>query len=154
MKVIIILIFAGFVNSQMSFKQWQKTFKIYKNVYSRLLEQQAFDMNCAFINACNSKFGKNFQLGLNEFSSLTFSQFETKYLGLVVPTSSSGISKVTYEHSGVLARAIGITQKPKPVPDSIDYRRYSLTVQNQKFCGSCWAFAAISTLGRKSLVCL
>ena len=151
MKVIVILIFVNCANSQISFNQWQQEFNGNVNLYSLFLEQQVFDMNYAFINAFNSKFGKSFQLGLNEFSCLTFNQFQTKYLGLIVPSASNRTSKITYSSFGIFARAIdpsNIIPVLKQIPASIDYRNYSLTVQNQKTCGSCWAFAALSTLGR------
>lgn len=132
----------------MSFKKWKKAFNGIVNLYSQLLEEQAFDMNSAFINAFNSKFGKTFQLGFNEFSGLTFSDFQKKYLGLIIPSSSKRVSRITYSNWGIFARAVDISQPKKPVPASIDYRNYSLAVQNQKNCGSCWSFSAISTLGR------
>jgi len=141
MKLIFILVFVNVVNSKMSFKQWQKAFNRFINLYSQLLEEQAFDMNSAFINAFNSKFGQTFQLGYNEFSSLSFSDFQTQYLGLIVPSSSNRISQITYSNWGLFPRAVTISQPKKPFPASIDYRNYSLAVQKK-------AFAALSTLGR------
>lgn len=151
MKVLVLFIFINCVNSQISFLQWQQLFSKIVHLYSSFLEQQAFDMNFAFINAFNLKSNKSFSLGYNEFSSLTFSQFESEYLGLSVPEAFDQTSQITYSGWGLFARIIGlfdIIQIPKLILDSIDYRINSLEVQNQKACKSCWAFAALSTLGK------
>ncbi|CAG9806358.1 unnamed protein product [Chironomus riparius] len=150
MKVIVILMFVNCVNPQITFNKWKQALSGIVNTYSLFLDQQVFDMNCAFINAFNSKFGQSFQLGLNEFSSLTFSQFQTKYLGIMVPSQSNRISQIVYSNSGLFARfiePIDIIPVSKTIPASIDYRNSSLAVQNQKNCGSCWAFTALSILG-------
>ncbi|KAL7026302.1 hypothetical protein ACKWTF_013840 [Chironomus riparius] len=155
MKVIVILMFVNCVNPQITFNKWKQALSGIVNTYSLFLDQQVFDMNCAFINAFNSKFGQSFQLGLNEFSSLTFSQFQTKYLGIMVPSQSNRISQIVYSNSGLFARfiePIDIIPVSKTIPASIDYRNSSLAVQNQKNCGSCWAFTALSILESKMML--
>jgi len=150
MKVIFILIFVNFVNSQMTFLQWQQAFTKLVSIYAvrSSQQEQAFDINCAFIKAFNEKYGQNFQLGFSEFSGLTFSEFEKKYLGVIVPSSLKFVSQIFYSNLSVSGRSVDIIQPKKPIPASIDYRNYSLAVQNQKNCGSCYAFAALSSLGR------
>ncbi|KAM4893080.1 pro-cathepsin H isoform 2-T2 [Sylvia borin] len=77
----------------------------------------------------------SFQMGLNQFSDLTFAEFKKLYL---------------WSEPQVNARSAGGEGSSSgPYPDSIDWRKkgnFVTPVKNQGPCGSCWTFSTTGCL--------
>jgi len=135
------------VHSQVSFNSWQIMYNItYSTPADASNTRQAFDMNNAFITLINSRSRQSYFLGLNEFSDLTFGQFQSRHLGLVVPKNANRIS-ITSQTDITMNIIQPVQRSLITVPDSIDYTNYTLAVKHQLNCGSCYAFAVLDTLG-------
>ncbi|XP_074012294.1 pro-cathepsin H [Numenius arquata] len=77
----------------------------------------------------------SFQMGLNQFSDLTFAEFKKLYLWREPQNCSAT--------KGNFLRGSG------PYPDSIDWRKkgnFVTPVKNQGPCGSCWTFSTTGCL--------
>ncbi|TRZ15310.1 hypothetical protein HGM15179_011830 [Zosterops borbonicus] len=77
----------------------------------------------------------SFQMGLNQFSDLTFAEFKKLYLWSEPQNCSAT--------KGSFLRSSG------PSPDSIDWRKkgnFVTPVKNQGPCGSCWTFSTTGCL--------
>ncbi|XP_014106542.1 PREDICTED: pro-cathepsin H isoform X2 [Pseudopodoces humilis] len=77
----------------------------------------------------------SFQMGLNQFSDLTFAEFKKLYLWSEPQNCSAT--------KGNFLRSSG------PYPDSIDWRKkgnFVTPVKNQGACGSCWTFSTTGCL--------
>ncbi|XP_006030868.1 pro-cathepsin H [Alligator sinensis] len=77
----------------------------------------------------------SFQMGLNEFSDLTFAEFKKRFLWSEPQNCSATRSN--------LPRSSG------PCPSAIDWRKkgnYVTPVKNQGGCGSCWTFSTTGCL--------
>ncbi|XP_030811474.1 pro-cathepsin H [Camarhynchus parvulus] len=77
----------------------------------------------------------SFQMGLNQFSDLTFTEFKKLYLWSEPQNCSAT--------KGNFLRSSG------PHPDSIDWRKkgnFVTPVKNQGACGSCWTFSTTGCL--------
>lgn len=135
------------IYSQVSFNAWQMTNNItYFSPAEVANARQAFDMNNAFITLINSRLRQSYFLGLNEFSDLTFGQFQSRHLGLIVPKTASRTS-ITSQTDITMDIMQTVQRSLSTVPDSIDYTNYTLDVKHQLNCGSCWAFSVLDTLG-------
>ncbi|OWK52064.1 Pro-cathepsin H [Lonchura striata] len=78
---------------------------------------------------------RSFQMGLNQFSDLTFAEFKKLYLWSEPQNCSAT--------KGNFLRSSG------PYPDSIDWRKkgnFVTPVKNQGPCGSCWTFSTTGCL--------
>ncbi|XP_041031146.1 pro-cathepsin H [Carcharodon carcharias] len=95
---------------------------------------QTFIQNKRKIEAHNS--GRHtFQMGLNQFSDLTFSEFKSLYL-LQKPQNCSATRG--HHHNNM-----------KLLPEFVDWRKrgnYITPVKNQGGCGSCWTFSTTGCL--------
>uniref|UniRef100_UPI00398F5BD2 pro-cathepsin H n=1 Tax=Pristiophorus japonicus TaxID=55135 RepID=UPI00398F5BD2 len=117
-----------------SFKEWMMTHsKDYgSDEYDHRL--RTFTQNKRKIDVHNS--GKHsFQMGLNQFSDMTFGEFKTLYL-LQKPQNCSATRGNHQTKAG-------------PYPKSLDWRKlgnYVTPVKNQGGCGSCWTFSTTGCL--------
>ncbi|XP_053128423.1 pro-cathepsin H [Hemicordylus capensis] len=76
-----------------------------------------------------------FQMGLNQFSDMTFAEFRKKYLW--------------QEPQNCSATKGNFLSSPRQNPSSIDWRKkgnYVTPVKNQGPCGSCWTFSTTGCL--------
>ncbi|KAL7026301.1 hypothetical protein ACKWTF_013839 [Chironomus riparius] len=143
--IVLFSVFWIFVNSQLNFKRWQTKYNIsyLPNDKEFNRSRQTFDVSVSFVTVNKLRFKFGYELGLNGLADLPFQQFQKTHNGLVLPnTLERGDQIINFsdeEHLVTLrARA--------DIPGSVDYRNYSLPVQNQKICNSCWAFSVVEAL--------
>ncbi|MEQ2261491.1 hypothetical protein XENORESO_011103 [Xenotaenia resolanae] len=116
------------------FKSWMAQYnKAYnfKEYYQRL---QIFTENKRMIDKHN-KGNHSYTMGLNQFSDMTFTEFQKTFL-LSEPQNCSATEGNYLSSNG-------------PHPDSIDWRKkgnYVTPVKNQGPCGSCWTFSTTGCL--------
>ncbi|XP_059809046.1 pro-cathepsin H isoform X1 [Hypanus sabinus] len=117
-----------------SFKKWMITHnKDYSNE-DYTYRMHTFIQNKRKIDAHNSG-EHSFQMGLNQFSDMTFSEFKELYL-MKEPQNCSATQGNHYMKDG-------------PLPKFIDWRKkgnYVTPVKNQGACGSCWTFSTTGCL--------
>uniref|UniRef100_G1SQF0 Pro-cathepsin H n=3 Tax=Oryctolagus cuniculus TaxID=9986 RepID=G1SQF0_RABIT len=116
------------------FKSWmsQHHKKYSAEEYPRRL--QTFVRNWRKINAHNNG-NHTFQMGLNQFSDMSFAEIKHKYLWTEPQNCSA--TKSNY------LRGTG------PYPSSVDWRKkgnFVSPVKNQGACGSCWTFSTTGAL--------
>ncbi|XP_078097316.1 pro-cathepsin H [Mustelus asterias] len=116
------------------FKEWMIMHNKDYNTEEYEHRLRIFIQNKRKIEAHNS--GKHsFQMGLNQFSDLTFSEFKSLYL-LQKPQNCSATRGNHYSSEKLL-------------PESVDWREkgnYVTAVKNQGGCGSCWTFSTTGCL--------
>lgn len=120
--------------------QWEEFKLKFKKGY-RSLEQESerkaiFMEKLDVIEAHNVKYASGestYMQGVNQFSDLTFEEFQNSVLMREVQDSDVEMEKVT-------------KKTPKYAPDSQDWTYAMGHIKNQGQCGSCWAFGAVGTV--------
>ncbi|DBA03706.1 TPA: hypothetical protein N0F65_004123, partial [Lagenidium giganteum] len=105
--------------------------------YAKRLE--VFIDNDLFIEEHNQRLGRSFTLGHNEYSHLTFDEFQSMKKGLKLPADYVEKRLAQIPQTKVNASS---------APDSIDWvTKGGVTpVKNQGQCGSCWAFSTTGSV--------
>ncbi|XP_067874330.1 pro-cathepsin H [Heterodontus francisci] len=117
-----------------SFKEWMTMHN--KNYNSEEYDHRlrTFIQNKRKIEAHNNG-GHSFQMGINQFSDLTFSEFKSLYL-MKKPQNCSATQGNHYSSAGQLPEFVDWRQKGK----------FVTPVKNQGACGSCWTFSTTGCL--------
>lgn len=117
-----------------AFTSWMKQYKMtFATPVEFKYRLSVFAKNLAYIKEVNGQ-QKDYQLGLNQFSHLTYVEFKAKYTGLNYDPE--------YERNIEEDNSVGQT------PTSVDWRTQGAVnpVKNQGQCGSCWAFSATAAI--------
>lgn len=109
--------------------------KTYKSLVEEKFRYAIFKARFDSIQVHNTRYEKgevSYFLKINSFSDLSDEEFERIYL--------------TYQQNTEEAESTFELPESAVVPDSIDWRSKGavLPVQNQGYCGSCYAFSAVS----------
>jgi len=119
------------------FEAWKKeTGKHYETAEAVSSALSAFAANDKIIEEHNAK-GLSYKLGHNEFSDLTWEQFQSTHM------SELFTNKAPKNMNRVHLTGVG-----QPVADSVDWvSKGAVTpVKNQQRCGSCWAFSTTGSM--------
>jgi KDEL-tailed cysteine endopeptidase len=118
-----------------AFAAWAKEYKV---IFATPVEYKyrlsVFAKTLAYIKEVNNK-QNDYELGLNQFSHMTYEEFKPKYTGLNYNPN--------YERN-IVEEEINLKQ----APTSVDWRTQGAVnpVKNQGQCGSCWAFSATAAI--------
>jgi len=156
MKILIILCIISTVNLQTLYDLWRRDQKkIYYSQSKIKMRRRVFEENMNLISSVNFNKFNNYQLELNRFADIPFQYFADKYLGIKLPNQTKLREEITYIYPTVSMRSItpilrGLLGNftPDTAPAAVDYRKYSLAVQNQLECGSCYAISALGVIGK------
>lgn len=122
---------------EFEFHKWTSAFsREYKDLNEYIKRRNVFQRNLDFIVGHNSDETKNYRLGLNNFSDMSFTEWRQDYLGYR-PELKTVKNKNRLVHETQTA-----------VPDSVDWRQKGAVtpVKNQGQCGSCWSFSATGSM--------
>lgn len=132
------------VIAQLDNAEWKRFKATYNKSYgsqaSELERFRIWEENKAKVDEHNKNFEMNkvgYKQGINKYSDVTSSEFNTHYLGYVEeePQLGSFVNKVVYEPA-------------RKVPSEIDWRAKGAVtkVKSQAKCGSCYAFSAAGAI--------
>nr|XP_020186184.1 ervatamin-B isoform X2 [Aegilops tauschii subsp. strangulata] len=110
----------------------------------KLRRREVFAANVRHVDAVNRAGNLTYTLGLNQFSDLTDDEFLETHLGYRHQLRPEG--NTTLAAVNVSKAAAPRSGQFQYMPDSVDWRAQGAVTQvkNQRFCGSCWAFAAVA----------
>lgn len=135
--------------SQLDFK------KSYDTSHEELSRMEIFWKNLKTISLHNSKFrrGKStFQMGVNKFSDMTFTEYSNRFKAneTITEKSRKQAKHLSFEPEIIFYgfRENKIVNSSFDVPASFDWREKGgvTAVKDQKLCGSCYAMATIASV--------
>eukprot|EP00804_Cyclotella_cryptica_P010732 CCRYP_005518-RB/>CCRYP_005518-RB protein AED:0.03 eAED:0.03 QI:9/1/1/1/0.66/0.5/4/1932/491 len=138
-----------------TFEAWIQRFeRKYKSLTEKGQKMLVWLENHALIESHNSK-GSTFTLSHNEFSDMTFIEFQTR-MNLNVPAQLTktkfNFRSVSKEEAAKKLRgdasSTASSRKLSAQDNSLDWASKGLVgpVRNQGLCGACWAFSAVGAM--------
>ncbi|KAM4664647.1 cathepsin K-like [Discoglossus pictus] len=118
---------------------WKRShLKQYNSELDELKRRLIWEKNLKFITAHNLEHSQGlhtYELAMNHLGDLTSEEVVRQMTGLKVPPNHQPNN--TYDPDWTVR-----------IPEYIDYRKrgYVTPVQNQGYCGSCWAFSSVGAL--------
>jgi C1A family cysteine protease len=118
----------------------------FSNDKKELKAYSNFKNNEQKVKIHNANPKRSYDMELNEFAIYDEQTFQKKYCGLRLPKrlhlGQPLLSTTSY--SGPLGN-----YTTSNLPKSVNYTKYYQPIQDQRGCGSCWAFSVASALGLK-----
>ncbi|KAL6296214.1 hypothetical protein ACE6H2_004356 [Prunus campanulata] len=115
--------------------------KAYNGLGEKESRFQIFKDNLRYIDDHNAK-NLSYKLGLNRFADLSNDEYRSTFLGTKTRAQKKRLSNRNTK-SDRYAPRVGDS-----LPDSVDWRKEGVVnpIKDQGSCGSCWAFATISSV--------
>ncbi|XP_053552006.1 cathepsin K-like [Bombina bombina] len=126
-------------NLDSEWELWKKNYnKQYNSQLDELKRRLIWEKNHKFIahhNLQHSQGLHSFEVAMNHLGDLTSEEVVQKMTGLKVPPNHQPNNTF-------------VPDRTARIPEYIDYRKkgYVTPVQNQGYCGSCWAFSSVGAL--------
>ncbi|XP_029919247.1 cathepsin L1-like [Myripristis murdjan] len=145
-SVCVVLLFTSGVLGQSSSalnKQWEewkvKHQKVYNNQSESLYRREVWEKNLQLVLRHNQEASAGqhtFTMGLNHLADMTAEEVNEKLNGFKMKDPNHFRNWTSKQVSDA------------PIPSSVDWRKECMVspVQNQGYCGSCWAFSAVGAL--------
>ncbi|XP_037417756.1 ervatamin-B-like [Triticum dicoccoides] len=135
-------------------ERWMAKFgRAYTDADEKSRRREVFAANVQHVDAVNRAGNLTYTLGLNQFSDLTDHEFLEAHLGYRYQLRPEGQTDDEFLKGNTPVAPVNMSKAPalrngqfRYMPDSVDWRTQGAVteVKNQRFCGSCWAFAAVA----------
>lgn len=127
-------------SDDISFDEYQTSNDInFSNSVEKRFREQVFNSKRSEIRKHNANPKNTYKKGINKFSHMSSEEFIESRCRSILPEDLM--------EGAVNASEIPYKTPKAGIPDSLDLRYLMLPVQDQRSCGSCWAFATMAQLG-------